>query len=50
MAASLVEKACVVCGQKSHRVDWQNAQYPACDFHGKDEVQRAISARTPSGK
>lgn len=38
-----VERICVVCGAKSHRMDWQNAQYPACDSHSKNEVQVAIA-------
>lgn len=41
--STLVEKACIVCGQKSHRVDWQQAQFPACDSHSPTEVKEAIA-------
>lgn len=42
-------RTCIVCGAKSHRLDWQQAQYPACDSHSKAEVQAAIvKASTPA--
>ena len=34
----LKEVACVVCGMKSTREDWQDNPSPACDKHTKDEV------------
>lgn len=43
-----IEKQCIVCGAKSHRLDWNTAQYPACDSHSKAEVQQAIASRTQS--
>ena len=41
-----VEVACIVCGQKSHRGDWQSHPSPACDTHTKDEVEKAKAALT----
>jgi hypothetical protein len=41
MAPTLPAKSCIVCGQGSHRADWQGQQYPACDSHTKAEVQLA---------
>jgi hypothetical protein len=43
--AKLVERFCVVCGQGSHRADWQDASAPACDSHSKDEVAAALKAK-----
>jgi hypothetical protein len=45
-----VERSCIVCGQKSHRVDWVNATYPVCDSHSKLEVQNAIWRLSPQQK
>lgn len=43
----VAEKSCIVCGLKSHRSDWQQAQYPSCDSHSRAEVQAAISGKFP---
>ena len=40
------EKYCVVCGQGSHRTDWQDAEFPACDTHSKEQVATAIAKAT----
>lgn len=39
------EVACVVCGQKSHRLDWQGAKAPACDSHSKEEIAKATAPK-----
>lgn len=39
------EVACVVCGMKSLREDWQDKDSPACDGHTPDEVKAASAAR-----
>jgi hypothetical protein len=43
-----VEKSCVVCGAKSHRIDWQTNPFPACDIHSKEEVDRAKPKAIPN--
>ena len=38
---AVVERFCIVCGQGSHRLDWQSNTAPACDTHSKEEVAAA---------
>ncbi len=38
-----VEKYCIVCGQGSHRLDWQSRDNPSCDTHAPSEVQAALA-------
>ena len=47
-STSLVEKTCVVCGLKSHRLDWQEKANPACDTHTPEEVKAALAKLAPS--
>lgn len=37
------EKFCVVCGQGSHRLDWQDTASPVCDkgVHSDEELAAA---------
>ena len=42
-ATAVVEKFCIVCGQGSHRLDWQSRDNPTCDTHSPDEVKAAIA-------
>ncbi len=46
--APAVEKFCVVCGQGSHRLDWQSRDNPACDTHSTDEVKAALAKLSPA--
>ena len=40
------EVACFVCGQKSHRADWQDGKEHACDSHSANEI---VKAKKPNG-
>lgn len=31
-------KFCIVCGQGSHRLDWQSNFYPMCDSHTDEDI------------
>jgi hypothetical protein len=48
--SNAVEKVCVVCGTKSHRLDWQLQDHPACDSHLQSEHDAAKSAMTADGQ
>jgi len=37
----LKEVKCIVCGQGSHREDWQDNPSPACDNHTKEQIAAA---------
>lgn len=43
-----VEKFCIVCGQGSHRLDWQSRDNPSCDSHSPEEVKAALAKLKPS--
>jgi len=47
-APTPVEKYCIVCGQGSHRLDWQSRDNPSCDQHSPSEVQAALAKLKPS--
>ena len=49
----LKEVACVICGVKSHRLDWQDDKPHQCDSHEVVTAKAApapASAKTPNGK
>lgn len=37
-------RQCIVCRLGSHRVDWAESRYPACDSHSSTEIKQAIAA------
>jgi hypothetical protein len=41
------EVACVVCGLKSHRSDWQNVKAPQCESHTVGAKPPAPAAAPP---
>jgi hypothetical protein len=44
---SAIHKACIFCGLKSHRHDWQDTPHPLCDNHTPEEKKMAIAALQP---
>jgi len=48
MQPQVVEKYCIVCGQGSHRLDWQSKDNPTCDTHTSTEIQAALAKLKPS--
>lgn len=49
MTSNILERTCVVCGAKSHRVNWvhekivKDTKYVACDKHSAAEFDKAVA-------
>lgn len=42
------EVYCAICGQGSHRDDWQGKREVFCDTHTEDEIKAYRASKTPA--